>query len=243
MLLYDDLVDFYLLLDPASDHEREATSYRDAFARHIALGSAATLLDLGAGAANNAAVLARSFGPLTLVDRSTPMLGLAARALPAAERVVGDLRMVRLGRSFDAVLVHDAIMYMTTEDQLAQAIATAFVHTRPGGAAVFAPDVFRETFAEAVETHEGDEGERALRALSWTWDPDPSDTTFVTDYAFLLREGTAMRSAHDRHVEGLFPRATWTRLLERAGFEVGGFERPLDDGVSFDEMFICRRPT
>jgi hypothetical protein len=41
------------------------------------------------------------------------------------------------------VFVHDAVAYMTTERELRAAIETAFVHCRPGGAALFAPDHVR----------------------------------------------------------------------------------------------------
>jgi hypothetical protein len=38
------------------------------------------------------------------------------------------------------------------------------------------------------------------------------------DYAFLLRDSNGdVRAVHDRHVEGLFPRATWLKLLASAG--------------------------
>jgi hypothetical protein len=46
---------------------------------------------------------------------------------------------------------------------------------------------------------------------------------------------------HDRHVEGLFSRATWQRLLTSVGYAVDSFARPLDDGAA-DEVFVCRRP-
>ena len=59
------------------------------------------------------------------------------------------MRTVRLGRAFDAVLVHDAVDYMTTEAELGQVIETAFVHCRPGGIAVFVPDHVAETFQAA----------------------------------------------------------------------------------------------
>ena len=50
------------------------------------------------------------------------------------------MRTLRLQRQFDAVLVHDAVAYMTTRADLAALVAaTAFAHTRPGGAALFAP--------------------------------------------------------------------------------------------------------
>ena len=53
---------------------------------------------------------------------------------------------IRLGRVFDAVLVHDAVDYVTCQADLRQVIGTAFAHCRPGGIAVFVPDHTAETF-------------------------------------------------------------------------------------------------
>jgi hypothetical protein len=139
------------------------------------------------------------------------------------------------------VLVHDAVMYMTTEEDLRAAAQTAFVHTRPGGAAVFAPDCVRENFKENSEELGGEDGERSVRGLDWAWDPDPTDDTFVTEYVFLLREGAQVRAVHDRHVEGLFSTETWRRVLSGVGYSVATFSRPLDYGGD-DQVFICRRP-
>ncbi len=115
---------------------------------------------------------------------------------------------------------------------------TVFVHTRPGGAAVFAPDCVRESFREQTTLLEGDDGGRSLRGLEWAWDPDPADDTYAVEYTFLLRDGTNVHSVHDHHVEGLFSRATWVRLLEETGFRVDTFARPLDDDTH-DEVFVC----
>ena len=60
----------------------------------------------------------------------------------------------------------------------------------------------------------------ALRYLEWTWDPDPDDTQYTVDYAYLLRDADgSVRVVHDRHVEGLFPRAQWLQILADVGFE------------------------
>jgi hypothetical protein len=130
------------------------------------------------------------------------------------------MRTVRLGRQFDGVFVHDAVVYMTTEADLQKAIETAFVHCRPGGVALFAPDHVRENFRPSTD-HGGDDGGlRGLRYLEWTWDPDPADTSYVVDYAYLLRESDGrVQVEHDRHLEGLFGRADWLRLLARVGFQ------------------------
>lgn len=241
MLLYDTLTRYYHLLDPPEDHAAEAACYRDALARHAPPD--ATLLDLGAGAGHNALYLESRFR-CTLADLSEAMLARSRARNPASEHVVGDMRVLRLGRVFDAVLVHDAIMYMTSEVDLRAAIETAFVHTRPGGAAVIAPDVYKDGFREETTPLDGDDGVRALRGVAWSWDPDPNDDTFVTEYGLLLRHGADVHAVHDRHVEGLFTRATWRRLLEAAGFRVETIARPLDDGDggATDEIFLCRRP-
>jgi hypothetical protein len=153
------------------------------------------------------------------------------------------MRTVRLGRVFDAVFVHDAVAYMTTEDDLRLAIGTAFAHCRPGGAALFAPDHLRENFRTGTDWggHDGDG--RAARFLEWTWDPDPLDTTYTVDYAYLLREPDgSVRVAHDRHIEGLFPRATWLRLLEEAGFQASAVpveHSELEPGTY--ELFVATR--
>jgi hypothetical protein len=65
--------------------------------------------------------------------------------------------------------------------------------------------------------HDAPDG-RGLRYLAWTWDPDSSDDTYLTDYAFLLRQGDgAVRVEYDRHVEGLFSRARWLEWMIEAG--------------------------
>jgi trans-aconitate methyltransferase len=237
MRLYSELTDWYHLIDPAADHADEADVYREAFLRAVS-GPAETLLELGAGAGNNACYLKRTIR-CTPTDVSEAMLSLSRARNPECEHVAGDMRRLRLGRTFDLVLVHDAVVYMTSEDDLHAAAATAFVHTRPGGAAIFAPDLLRETFRETTEIIEGDDGRRALRCLAWTWDPDPQDATYVVDYAMLLRDGRTVTLVHDRHVEGLFAERTWHDVLRSAGFGVETLERPLDDG-STDRIFLCR---
>jgi SAM-dependent methyltransferase len=238
-LLYHDLVAWYHLLDPAADHEDEGDCFTAAFARVLAPG-AWTLLELGAGAGNNARFMKRSF-TCTLTDVSPEMLALSRAQNPECEHIVGDMRDLRIGRTFDAVLVHDAVTYMTSEAELEAAARTAFAHTRPGGAAIFAPDCYRETFRDEAVTLQEDAGARALRGVMWSWDPDPDDCTCTVDFALLLRDGDAVISAHDRHVEGVFSRETWRRILGGVGYEVDDLPRPIGDD-QFDQVFLCRRP-
>ena len=91
--------------------------------------------------------------------------------------------------------------------------------------------------------HDGDDG-RGLRYLEWMWDPDPDDTSYIVDYAFMMRaaDGT-VEVVHDRHVEGLFGRDDWLSWLGEAGFEakVVPFDHSeLEPGVC--EFFVGHRP-
>jgi SAM-dependent methyltransferase len=216
--LYSDLAPWFHLLTHPSDYAEEADHIVRVLEATVD-GRAETLLELGSGGGNNASHLKAHF-ELTLVDLSDGMLEVSRELNPECEHVQGDMRTVRLGRVFDAVFVHDAVAYMTSEEDLRKVMDTAFAHCRPGGAALFAPDHLRENFRTGTDWggHDGDG--RAARFLEWTWDPDALDTTYTVDYAYLLREADgSVRVVHDRHVEGLFPGATWLRLLDETGFE------------------------
>jgi methyltransferase family protein len=155
-----------------------------------------------------------------LVDLSAQMLEVSRLLNPDCEHLEGDMRTVRIGRTFDAVFVHDAVEYMTSEEALREAIATAYVHCAPGGIALFVPDFVKETFAPGTEHGGSDVADgRAARYLLWKFDPDPDDDVYNSEFAVITRDtdGT-VRSHHDHHEFGLFPRATWMRLLGEAGF-------------------------
>ena len=228
MELYERLTDWYLLLDPRDEHADEGAHFSEVFRAALGAGGG-NLLELGSGAGNDAYFIKAHFA-CTLVDPSSQMRALSRAQNPGCEHVDGDMRTVRLDRTFDAVFVHDAIVYMRTEAEVRACADTAFAHLRPGGVAVFAPDCTRESFHECTEVDENSDGSRSLRCLAWSWDPDPDDTTYTVDYAFMLRDETGLRVVHDRHLEGLFADATWVRILEAAGFQVERLNRPLEEG-------------
>ena len=239
--MYGDLAAWWPLLSAPEDYEEEAAFYRKTL---LDAGGEAirTVLELGSGGGNNASHLKARFA-MTLVDPSPGMLQVSRGLNPECEHVQGDMRTVRLGREFDAVFVHDAVCYMTTQDDLRRALRTAHVHCRPGGVALFCPDHLRENFAPSTDHGGHDGADRAMRYMSWTWDPDPADGTYTVDYAYLLREADgSVRVVHDRHVEGLFSRADWLRLLAETGFEARAvpFEHSEVDYAA--EVFVARKP-
>lgn len=237
--IYDTLVSWYPLLDPLEDHAEEVAQYASSLERAIT-GPARTLLELGAGAGNNGHYLARRF-QCTLTDLSPGMLALSEAQNPGCTHHVGDMRSLRLGHTYDAVLVHDAIAHMTTRADARAVIETAYAHVRPGGAAIIAPDLVREAFQEMSDHFEHSDGARTLRCLEWCWDADPTDEVCQTDYAFLLRDGAQMTAVHDVHVEGLFPEAFWLEAIKGAGFTLERVPREAPPGY-LDATYLCRRP-
>lgn len=237
-LMYSTLASWWPLLSSPADYAVEAES----FLRMLGARQGAEryqVLELGSGGGNLASHL-KAQVDLTLCDLSSDMLAVSRRLNPELKHVQGDMRTVDLGRTFDAVLIHDAIMCMQTPAQLKAAFATAARHCRPGGLGIFAPDCTRESYHPDT-THGGEDGDdgRSLRYLSWSFDPDPSDTTFETVYILVRREGESdIQVDVDRHVEGFFHDTEWIEWLAEAGFEatwaMDEWERPVFVGRRVD---------
>jgi trans-aconitate methyltransferase len=139
--LYREFASWWPIFSAPEDYAGEAAEYRKLLP-DAADGEVRTMLELGSGGGNNASHLKRAF-ELTLVDRSPEMLAVSRRLNPECEHIEADMRTVRLGRTFDAVFVHDAVAYITDLADLAMVAETAYVHCRPGGAALFVPDWLR----------------------------------------------------------------------------------------------------
>jgi SAM-dependent methyltransferase len=234
--LYTELAGWWQLVSPTDDYADEAAFFKELFRAE----NARTLLELGSGGGNVAWFLKKDFA-LTLTDISGAMLAESKKQNPELEHIQGDMRTLRLGKAFDGVLIHDAIMYMSSEEDLRAALVTAYVHCKSGGVVVIAPDWVAETFRPHT-THEGvDVGGRGVRYLEWIWDADPNDTRVNYEFILALKEGDELRTVVDRQVVGVFPRATWLRLLKDVGFEAEAVEDSSTGGER-SEVFIGHKP-
>jgi len=240
MHMYSDLAPWFHLLTHPCDYTDEA-AFVSRVSDEVVDGSAQTLLELGSGGGNNASHLKARF-ECTLIDISPEMLALSATLNPECEHLEGDMRTLRLGRTFDVVFIHDAISYLTTEEDLHAAIETAFVHVRPGGVVILTPDATTEIFKPHTDHggHDGEDG-RSLRYLEWAHAPEQGASTYITDYAIVARgPGDELRVVHDRHTLGLFPRATWESLIADAGLEL--LDTTVEDPFELEHAaFVARR--
>jgi SAM-dependent methyltransferase len=238
--MYSDLAPWFHLLTHPSDYADEAAFVRRVV-DDVAIGDARTLLELGSGGGNNASHLKARF-LCTLTDVSPEMLALSRTLNPECEHLEGDMRSLRLGRTFDVVFIHDAISYLTTEADLRAAVETAAAHVRLGGVVILTPDATTEIFEPQTDHggHDGEDG-RSLRYLEWTH--AATGTTYDVDYLIIARgPGDDVRVVHDRHVLGVFPRATWERLVSEAGLEL--VDTTVEDPYELEHAaFVARRPT
>jgi SAM-dependent methyltransferase len=245
--LYHDLAGWWPLISPPGEYTEEA-AYLAAVLGTTAAITVHEVLDVGSGGGHIAAHLKDRFS-LTLVDISEDMLAVSIRLNPECKHVRADMRWMWLGQQFDAVLVHDAIDYVTAEDDLASVIAIAFAHCRPGGVAVFVPDYTKDDFREIVGSGGGgtDTTGRYATFRERTWDPEPADDWVQADYEFILRaEDGSTEVIRESHRLGAFSRETWRRLLTGAGFAAGsaraGYVAPALPGQAPYNLFVAHRP-
>ena len=237
ILLYDELAYLWPVISPPEDYADEAAHWRAALRRHLGPGRR-RLLELGVGGGHNLSHLTDEFDA-EAVDISPRMLELSQRLNPAVAHHLGDMRTVRLGQVFDAVLIHDAISYMLTEDDLRDVFATARIHLRPGGLLLAAPDLVRDTFRPGMKLSWSTEKDGvSVKTEEVVRDADPSDTLVESHFTYTITERGTQRVARDVHITGIFPIATWTALLEEAGFSAMRIPLP-GDGDGCGEHLFC----
>lgn len=216
--MYTSLASWWPIISSPADYREEAGLFRGILKMHCR--PCRSVLELGSGGGNNASHLKKHYS-MTLVDISPGMLKVSRRLNPECSHIRADMRSVRLGRLFDAVFIHDAVMYMTTRRDLLMVFRTARAHLRPGGCVLVVPDHFKETFKPVVELHGHEAGNKGIRYIEWRVDPDPRDTTFESHFAYIVRRAkNRFTIEYDCHTMGLFTRATWVRSLEQTGFRV-----------------------
>src|SRR5262245_8171344 len=107
LLIYTELADWYHLFTAPEEYAEEEAIYSGAII-DASNSPPRTLLDLGCGGGCLAWHYKHRF-EATLTDISPEILEQSRSINPECEHLLGDMRSLRVGRSFDAVLVHDAV--------------------------------------------------------------------------------------------------------------------------------------
>lgn len=227
--LYDDLAWLWPLLSPPGDYVDEAAGVHALISERLGrvvtpdaehdVTTEATLLELGSGGGHMLLHL-QAWYDVTGTDLSAAMLELSIALNPLVTHYQADMRTLRLEQLFDGVLIHDALGYMVTRDDLTQAITTANVHLKPGGVLLLLPDEITETFSDqqtATDSITAPDGREIALVSHAAHGPD--ENTYDLTMVFMIRDQGSVRVEEDRHRCGLFSRQTWRDVLKQCGFE------------------------
>lgn len=241
--MYGDLSELWPFVSPPEHYEEEVATFVARFRRH-GVPDGASILHLGSGGGSIDWHLARLY-EVTGVDRSGAMIRHASSLNPGVTYLEGDLRTIRLGRRFDAVLLHDAIAYMTSVQALEEAYATAAAHLAPGGVLVTIPEQLRDTLRLGrTRISVRRRGDREVTLYETDHDADPRDHVFETVFVFVIRESGTTRVEADLHINGVFELDEFLGALDRAGFDARAEPWELTDwesGEAFPLITAIRR--
>lgn len=228
--MYGDLAWLWPYLSDPFDYQHEASLWRRALTRRLGKGRH-SLLDLGVGGGSFLSHLTSIFDA-EAVDLSDGMLEHSRQLNPSVTHHVGDMRSVRLNRTFDAVVIHDALNHLETVEDIRAAFATAAAHLAPGGLFVIAPEWYKGDFTPPYVEHttRSDE-EYEVTYTEYLWDPDPEDDLLEAIFTCYIRRGDSLTMEFDRLTFGFFELDTWLGLMDEAGFSVERDRYPIHDDV------------
>lgn len=79
--------------------------------------------------------------------------------------------------------------------------------------------------------------------LEWSEPVKDGEHTVTVHYSFLVREPSGeVTTFYERHTIGLFPRATWERLLTERGFLVETVLEETDEDREGRLLFLAKKP-
>lgn len=243
---YDELAWTEAWLEDPAGVEEEVASYHRLLKEHAGR-PVREVLHLGCGAGAHDRALKRHFR-MTGVDLNAAMLTLARRTNPEVEYHQGDMRSVRLGRRFDAVVIPDSIDYMASREELALAFETARHHLHPGGALLVVAKP-RELFHDNNFAYVGERDGIHITVLENNYVLPPGDEQYEATLVYLIRQGGELDVQVDHHRLGLFSQATWEQAfrdqrLDLHQQDLEGIYEPfmIAEGEYPMRMFICVAP-
>jgi SAM-dependent methyltransferase len=140
-MIFADYASYYDLMNQDKNYTREA-EYICRIIRNLDPVSA-ELLDLGCGTGQHDRLLSAKGFKVTGIDMAAQMIEIARRSQQSAECpstsfMLGDIRKIRLGETFDAVIsIFHVMSYQTGNRDLYDVFSTANDHLKPGGLFIF----------------------------------------------------------------------------------------------------------
>ncbi|MEQ9453861.1 MAG: class I SAM-dependent methyltransferase [Phycisphaeraceae bacterium] len=216
--LYDDLAHLWPKLSPPDDYAPEAEIINELLTQHFG-DRQLHLLELGAGGGHTLFHL-KHHHHCTASDLSESMLAQCRRLNSEVPTIPADMRTLSLDQIFDAILIHDAIDYLLTPEDLLLTFTAAANHLPVGGLLILAPDNTAETFDPSDTATDEQEDDHQTTRLTSTVSPLDANHTYDLHLTIEITDHQTARTTthHDHHRCAAFPLDTWLKLLKQAGF-------------------------
>ncbi|PKN12859.1 MAG: SAM-dependent methyltransferase [Deltaproteobacteria bacterium HGW-Deltaproteobacteria-4] len=220
---------YYNLFYKDKDYAGEAAYVHELIQKHRP--GAKSVLDLGCGTGKHAFLLAKRGLEVAGVDRSAEMLAVAnsqhTTLNPQQASLSfhqGDIRSIRLDRTFDTVVsLFHVMSYQTSNDDLKGAFATAREHLEPGGVFIFdcwyGPAVLTDRPVVRVKRVEDEEiaVTRIVEPVMFV-----NDNLVETNYQVLVRDKStgAVEELYETHRMRYLFRPEIELLLQESGMTI-----------------------
>ena len=186
-----------------------------------------TVLDLGAGSAIMAAILANKGYDVVASDISRQMKEAAAKNFKG-EYLVLDMTDYHLDRKFDLIIcLVDSINYLQ-EDELDSFFICAKEHLNQNGRLLF--DMHHPCRLEEFADEYLEEGHIDDIDYLWSIESDPYDRLINTHFTFYTPNGMVL----ENHTQHVFDCEMIQNKMEKAGFAV----RIIDDFVEEEKILV-----
>jgi len=241
--LYSGLSWIWPIVSPCEDYVEETELFSRVIREHARI-KVKKLLHIGCGGGHNDYTFKKYF-KVTGADISVDMLKHAKTINSDVSYQSGDMRAIRLGKSFDAVAILDSINYMRTKKDLRKAFVTAYEHLKPGGVFLtYVEEIAGEFRQNDIQFITRTQGDVEIILIEIYYDPDPTDTSYEVTFIYLIRRKGKLEIYSDRHECGIFNLKTWLSLLKKVGFEVKQmkFEHSTFKEGKYLPMFVCTKP-
>jgi SAM-dependent methyltransferase len=229
MSVFADYSEYYDLLYRDKDYVSESDFILKVIKKHGP--RTASILDLGCGTGNHDFLISQKGYEVCGVDMSPGMLNKAnqKRLTPEAAHLKisfhqGDIRVIRLGHRYDAVIsLFHVMSYQVTDSDLQAAIETAAHHLRKGGIFIFdcwyGPAVLTDRPSVRVKRLENENIE-VTRIAEPVLHPD-RNLVDVNYHVFIKEKPTGnMRELKETHQMRYLFRPEIESIMGRAGMEL-----------------------
>lgn len=220
---YTRSADVYDVIYQMVDYPGDAATIVAAIRSHRP--EAASLLEIGCGTGAYLAEFAEHFDVLG-IDVSLEMLEVSRAQHPHLEVVEADMRAMDLGRRFDAVVcLFSSIGYMTTRDELEEALQRMYAHLEPGGVMVIDPWFDPETYEPGHISADVFRGDGIIVSRSTYGDAEDGVSVLEMDHV-VVQANIGRAHFVEQHRMGLFTELEYRDILESLGLVVERTEPP-----------------